>query len=447
MSNKENNTESHEPRNDLQAEEQSHHSKNNTKDSAQSNDADQVAADSAFDDSSSETPSSSPPNKPKSKGTSGAKPIKWFIVVVVLAAIAYAVYFGWEKWQDYQDNMNKADRIDQIEQQLSQQNTNIQSKLSSQNQKLDNLASELQDNQRYITQLQDQLRTTQRKFQALSSEKQQDWLFNEAEYLIREASYKLHFTDDAASIIALLQAADAQLSELNDGTLTNLRQAISQDISAVRGSGNLDIEGIAIAIETLKNNLNQLELASVQLQSDSAQPSESTDEADISSWQHFKNSVSDAASKYYTVHQFDESTQPFISPKKDRLLRENILLNLQTAQLAALQNNQSLYESNLINVKQWVEQYFKQKPATTQAYLQQLNELVDRSVELDLPTSLQSYQVISEISQQKVNRWLESDNSATESDSSTSDTSISDSPTESAGSTQPDSNDEEEPSE
>ena len=170
-----------------------------------------------------------------------------------------------------------------------------------------------------------------------------------------------------------------------------------------------------------------------QLQSDSAQPIESTDEADISSWQHFKNSVSDAASKYYTVHQFDESTQPFISPQKDRLLRENILLNLQTAQLAALQNNQSLYESNLDNVKQWVEQYFKQKPAATQAYLQQLNELVDRSVELDLPASLQSYQVISEISQQKVNRWLESDDeNSNESEE---------------GAPETDSDDEEEPSE
>jgi uroporphyrin-3 C-methyltransferase len=354
---------------------------------------------------------SKPPKN--SKSSSGAKPIKWFILIIILAAIAYAIYFGWQKWQDFQANQQKADRIDQIEQQLNTQQKSISSTLSSQKQTIRDLSNQLEENRRHVSQLQDQLRTTQRKFQAQNSDKQNEWLFNEAEYLIKEASYKLNFTDDAATIIALLQAADAQLAELNDGSLTQLRQAISSDINRVRGSGNLDIEGIAIAIQTLKGNVSQLELASVQLNSKESKEQTTTQETDISSWQHFKNSVSKAASKYYTVHQFDESTQPFISPQKDRLLRENILLNLQTAQLAALQNNQSLYQSNLQDVKNWVEQYFKQKPASTSAFLQQLDELLNNSVELELPAQLNSYQLISEISQQKVNRWLKSNSDQT----------------------------------
>ncbi|GEM_PF-1718140 len=428
MSNKENNTESQDPRPEEQS--QLTHEDSSSKDTTEtaSSHDEQAAADSVFDeptlDGDSKSPSEQPtPPKNSKKGQgSGSKPIKWFIFLILIAAIAYAVFFGWQKWQDYQDNMNKADRIDQLEQQMSTQQQNLESKISQQTDSIRSLLSDLQQNQRYINQLQEQLGSTQRKFQALNSDKQQDWLFNEAEYLIREASYKLNFTDDAASIIALLQAADNQLSELNDGSLTKVRQAISQDINAVRGSGNLDIEGVAISIETLKNNLSQLELASVQLASESPEPQEASSETDISSWQHFKNSMSHAASKYYTVHQFDESTQPFISPRKDRLLRENILLNLQTAQLAALQNNQALYESNLNSVKQWVEQYFKQKPATTQAYLTQLNELLSSSVELDLPASLQSYQLISDISQQKVKQWLESGSSKDEPEAGSQDT-------------------------
>ena len=387
----------------------------------------QSAADSAFDDAAEESSgsdSSDNTDKPKppkkSNGSSGIKSIKWFIFLIILAAIAYAVYFGWQQWQDYQSNMQKADRIDQIEQAISQQQNSLQNALSSQKQQIQSLSSQLEENQRYVSQLQNQLRTTQRKIQAQNSEKQNEWLFNEAEYLIREASYKLNFTDDAASIIALLQAADSQLAELNDGSMTQVRQAISQDINNVRGSGNLDIEGIAISIETLKSNVRDLELASVQLDTEQHAEPEATTDADISSWQHFKNSMSQAASKYYTVHQFDESTQPFISPQKDRLLRENILLNLQTSQLAALQNNQALFRSNLSQVKSWVEQYFKQKPASTQAFIQQLDELLGNSVELDLPSQLSSYQLISEISQQKVNRWLNSEQpAATESESET----------------------------
>jgi len=397
-------------------------------------DSDLLAADSAFDDASDDNRDSSSQNSDSSatsggsgkghppsnkrKNSSKTKPIKWFIVIIVLAAIAYAAYFGWEKWQDYQANSKKADEIGQLQQQLKQQEASVKQQLGQQQQKIYQFSDQLEQNQRYISQLQEQLSTTQRKIQAQSSDKQQEWLFNEAEYLVREASNKLNFTNDAAAIISLLKAADAQLAQLNDNSLLQVRQAISQDINAVRGSGNLDIEGIAINIETLKANTSQLELASVQLDSEQPKDSEPSAETDISSWQHFKNSLSNAASKYYTVHHFDESTNAFISPQQDRLLRENIMLNLQTAQLAALQNNQALYQSNLEQVEQWVTQYFKQQPASTTAFNQQLDELLNRSVELDLPSSLQSYELISDISKQKVDRWLNQDNASQSQDSS-----------------------------
>lgn len=385
-----------------------------------------AVADSAFNDTdpfydkpakdNGRKPRKTPPGNNNKKSSSATKSIKWFIFIIIIAAIAYAIYFGWQKWQDYQANMQKADKIEQLEQAFKQQNHNDQLAQDKQNQKLNSLSSELQQNQSYIGQLQDQLRTTQRKIQAQNSSQQQEWIFNEAEYLIREASYKLSFTEDAASIVALLQAADKQLAELNDGSLTQVRQALSQDISAVRGSGNLDIEGIAIAIETLKQSLSELKLASVQLDKTTPQEDKPVGNTDISSWQHFKGSLSNAASKYYTVHHFDESAQPFISPQKDRLLRENILLNLQTAQLAALQHNNGLYQANLQQVKSWVTQYFKQKPANTQAFLQQLDELLVASVELDLPQHLTSYQLIKKISQQKVNRWLDEPESSSTDD-------------------------------
>lgn len=383
---------------------------NNQSDSNQPDsqaDLDQAVADSAFDNDEAEDESSQPQGTQPNNSNGGIKAIKWFVLLLALAAVAYAIYFGWQKWQQYQTNSQKADQVDQLQTQLEQQQQQMDRSLQQQAQELDKINSALSQSQSRIEQLQQQLHTTQRKIQAQSSEQQQDWLFNEAEYLLREASHKLNFTNDAASIIALLKAADDLIAELNDGSYTALRQAISSDINAIRGSGNLDIEGVAIAIETLKTDVSQLELASVQLDSAPEQSSESDTSTDISSWQHFKNSVSDAASKYYTVHHFEESVRPFISPQKARLLRENIALNLQTAQLAALQNNQVLYRANLEQVKSWVSDYFKQKPASTVAFLQQLEELLGQSVALDLPESLQSFQLISELSQQKINSWLQ----------------------------------------
>lgn len=226
-------------------------------------------------------------------------------------------------------------------------------------------------------------------------------MLSEAEYLIRQASYKLHYTDNAKTIVGLLQAADRQVLAMNDSSLQNLRQAISNDINSVRASGALDIEGVTIKLQSLKSLVSDLELATVQLPdsqtNQESNEAETTSEEDISGWQRFKDSFSSALSQYYTVHHYDESMKPFISPQHDALLRQNILLNLQTAQLAAIQHNDAMYHNALSEVEDWVSQYFKSEPATTTAFMQQLDELVQMNVALNLPQQLESLSVIERI--------------------------------------------------
>ena len=226
-------------------------------------------------------------------------------------------------------------------------------------------------------------------------------MLSEAEYLIRQASYKLHYTDNAKTIVGLLQAADRQVLAMNDSSLQSLRQAINNDINKVRASGALDTEGVTIKLQSLKSLVADLELATVQLPdsetTEETNDSEAANEEEISAWQRFKNSFSSALSQYYTVHHYDESMKPFISPQHDALLRQNILLNLQTAQLAAIQHNDAMYHNALSEVEGWVNQYFKSEPATTTAFIQQLDELTQMSVKLNLPQQLESLGVIEQM--------------------------------------------------
>lgn len=348
------------------------------------------------------------PSKKKSSA------LKWLITIILLAAAGYGSYYGWQHWRTYQTATEKADQITNLERLFNEQNqfiTQLKTQMTQQTKHIDELN---QQTQLQISALQDQLRATQRRLQNNSTNQKNDWMLAEAEYLIRQAGQKLHFSEDARSIIALLSSADEQLVSVDDDSLTILRQAISHDINTIRSSGNLDIEGISIQLETLKQSVSNLELASVQLtpQNTDNQSNDTLIIDDITSWQHFKDSVSNALDKYYTVHKYNESVKPFISPQQDIFLKQNIMLNLQTAQLAAMQHNQTSYRNSLQEVEQWLNQYYKQQAASTQAFHALLSQLLNQNVVLDLPQTLESLTLVKSISQQKINQWLESDSKA-----------------------------------
>jgi len=339
-----------------------------------------------------------------------SSPIKWIIIVIILAIIGAGGYYGWTLWNNYQTAQNKASTLDRLNQQVQQQQNVIDSLESDSRQQANELSQVNHQLSLQLEQLQNELKKTQQKITS-TDEQQNQWMLAEAEYLIRQASYKLHYTDNAKTIVGLLQAADRQVLAMNDSSLQSLRQAINNDINAVRASGALDIEGVAIKLQSLKPLVEELELATVQLpdgeEAETTEENDATGEEETSGWQRFKDSFSSALSQYYTVHHYDESMKPFISPQHDALLRQNILLNLQTAQLAAIQHNDAMYQSSLNEIEDWVSQYFKSEPATTTAFMQQLDELVQMSVALNLPQQLESLRAIEQLTGRQASRSVQ----------------------------------------
>ncbi len=329
-----------------------------------------------------------------------SSPFKWVIIVIVLAIIGAGSYYGWTLWNKYQSSVQELTKLDRLNALLKEQRFRVDNLESDSRQQANELSQVNHQLSLQLEQLQKELKETQQKITS-TDEQQNQWMLSEAEYLIRQASYKLHYTDNAKTIVSLLQAADRQVLAMNDSSLQSLRQAISNDINAIRASGVLDIEGVAIKLQSLKPLVEELELATVQLpDGEEAETNEATDvtsEEETSGWQRFKDSFSSALSQYYTVHHYDESMKPFISPQHDALLRQNILLNLQAAQLAAIQHNDAMYQSSLGEVEDWVTQYFKSEPATTTAFMQQLDELLQMSVALNLPQQLESLRAIEQM--------------------------------------------------
>lgn len=356
-------------------------------------------------------------NEPNSKKKGGLlKPLFW---LMLLGAIGYGGYWIWNQnyfslktsTNEVSDNPDsELTRIVNLEKQLKQQNSQIEQLISNNQSQLAQSETQSQELNRQIESLQQQLVASQRKFQSFTAdaaEQARDWQIAEAEYLVRQAAQKVHYSDDTNSIIALLEAADQQILASGDSNLLPLRRAISQDIAQIKSNVAIDIDGILVKLDTISSQLNSLTLASVKF--DKEQTHASTEEAveDPSAWQTFKTNVKDTFSDYYKVHNYDQSVKPFISPQQADLLQQNLLLAINTAQLSVLRHQQNTYDQSIADLSKWVGEYYKQDTSAL-AILDQLKLLSEAKVSIKLPNKLSSLDFIKQNNQDRLNQWLQS---------------------------------------
>lgn len=351
-------------------------------------------------------------NEPTTKKSGVLKPLFWLLI---LGALGYGGYWLWQQGYfsttNTENPTNELTRIVNLEKQLQAQSTQIQGLLSQQNQQVSSQAAEQQELRRQVESLQQQLIASQRKFQSLSADaatQARDWQIAEAEYLIRQAAQKVHYSDDTNSIIALLETADQQILASGDSNLLPLRRAISQDIAQIRATSNIDIDGILVKLDTIETQLASLNLASVKFEDKTeSTTNEEAENLDSSAWQTFKTNMRDTFSDYYKIHHYDQSVKPFINPQQADMLQQNILMSAKMAQLSALRHQQSSYDQSIQELASWIQEFY-QADDQSKLLLDQLALLANAKVTIALPNKLQSLEFVKQNNQDRLNQWLNS---------------------------------------
>jgi uncharacterized protein HemX len=76
---------------------------------------------------------------------------------------------------------------------------------------------------------------------------------------------------------------------------------------------------------------------------------------------------------------------PILPPAEEYYLRQNLILKLQMAQIALLDNNGEIFSTSLQECKAWIEKYFDAGDSTTSAMQTGLDELMTINVQQELP--------------------------------------------------------------
>ncbi|KQB04231.1 uroporphyrin-III methyltransferase [Vibrio metoecus] len=231
-----------------------------------------------------------------------------------------------------------------------------------------------------------------------------DWLLAEADYLVKLAGRKLFLEHDAETATQLMESADQRIAALNDPSLTPLRKAIANDITALKNIPLIDRDGLVLRLISLQQQVDSLPLANAILPADQPQETPAVSE-NINDWQtNLKSSLKAFADNFITFRSRDGNVIPLLSPTQHFYLKENLQAKLETAIKGVYTEQQTLYVTSLTTAEQWSNSFFNAGDKAVQAFNAELALLAKQQVQVNYPVKLQTQQQLADVITERLRR-------------------------------------------
>ena len=200
-----------------------------------------------------------------------------------------------------------------------------------------------------------QLAKQQATLARFSGAERENWLLAEIGHLLRLANQRLVMGADPVAAEALLKSADTVLRGVDDPSLHAVRAAIAKEIAALRALPKVDLEGIYLRLAALMEQADKLVIFQLPKQAERPQPAPASD------WQGRLHQGYKAAlsklSDYVIIRRRDVPMQALMDPQWEGLVRQNLRMLLEQAQIALLSDNQAVYVASLKSAQQGVAQF------------------------------------------------------------------------------------------
>ncbi len=320
-------------------------------------------------DNSENKPSSNLGTKPPLKTKTNLL-FSFFITALVLGGSSYAIYENLQLRKNFlQQNEQLATALHLLKEQQTNRNISFTQRLET-----------IQQSQNSLEKDNRHLNASLHRLLQQSHFQKEDWLLVKAHYYLELAQINTFWESDLQTALALLQQADQILLSLNNPQIFNVRQAISEEIVAIKAVEKVDLAGLLSRLNAATEQLSNLPLKQHSF-SVMGEASENGDTKKPLTWKE-KLVQNMALLKHLVVVTHHDKIQPQLSPLHQALQRDLVRMNLQEAQWAVLQHNNEVYQLALTQAKTSLLQGFEEKDAVTQALLEQLQQLKQEKITL-----------------------------------------------------------------
>ncbi|MFK8048669.1 MAG: uroporphyrinogen-III C-methyltransferase [Halioglobus sp.] len=352
-------------------------------------------------------PSSEPPREPPAPAATAAAPksgsskLAWFCLLLIIGICLAA---AWSAREALNREGMLAKRLEALEsaednQQdiLAKLDQNLQARLQAGLSKLENSASEQGALLARLEASQDVQREEIARFGATDRD---DWLLAEAEYLLRLANQRLIMAGDVVAATALLKSADSIMLELDDSSLHAARAAVAADLAGLRAVPKVDLEGLYLRLGALIEQVEQLKVFRMPEREASIETAEPED------WRaRLQRGYEQALGKlsdYIVIRRREVPYEALMDPQWEGMIRQNMRMLLEQAQVALLSGNQVLFRESLERAGHWVQQFFEVDQSGSEAVARALTDLRQQTIAIDIPDVSRSLRELDDAMQQRL---------------------------------------------
>lgn len=188
----------------------------------------------------------------------------------------------------------------------------------------------------------------------ISAGARETFLLAEAEYYLQIANAQLQLANNPHLAALALGMADDRITQLSDPALTAVRRAVSEELAALAVMEKPDLEGAILTLASLARVVESLPLAGAVADETVAVAPESDQSGVGRAWSAVKNAMSGLVK----VTPPEQARFAHLSPDAEYLLRNNMALQLQSARLALLRGEQTIFEQTLDDTSVLLDTWF-----------------------------------------------------------------------------------------
>lgn len=223
-----------------------------------------------------------------------------------------------------------------------------------------------------------------------------DWMWSEAEYLLRLANQKLQLEGDGDSALLILSAVDEMLRDSGEISVLGVRDMLASEMLTLRNMDYVDVSGLYMRINNLLPMIDELSLRAAMIDNYNAQLAQTRDELATNEEGMVARGL-DILQSIFVWQKWDVEPEALLPPQQEALLKQNLRLMLAQAQLALLMEEPEVYRDSLTKGAQWTGHYFAIDTGAGRTLQEEIEALADVTILANRPNISGSLELLRQV--------------------------------------------------
>lgn len=297
-------------------------------------------------------------------------PIIWIALIVLLIVILASS--GWL----YTQIKNQAGAQSEV---LSELQSGLEMQ-SNENKQLGLQLGSLKQDQQALA---DKLDEYMARDSLTSDELMKTWALQEIHYLLNVANQRALLAHDIDGARQALDMADKQLQALSDYRLHPLRALIAEEVMALDALADVDIEGMALKLQTAANRINTLRVKKGPEVADTSVAAIELEQGSEAGWKQALDGIWQQVRSLVVIRHDQTGEAAVLVPEQRYFLYQNLRLQLESARMALLNADNDSFQHSLKTAVNWLNSYFTGDERD--AMLTMLQTLQQQDINVSIP--------------------------------------------------------------